>query len=144
MSVNPVALHKWQYADYQDYHGSATNLWLHAFAVPLFLIGNLATVILPILTAFTVRTLRSVNGEDGLGSGLWLVFLMLLPGLLLSAVGMALQGRGHKMESNAPKPFTSAGNAIARIYVEQWVTFPRFVLSGGWLRALRASRSNST
>lgn len=24
-------------------------------------------------------------------------------------------------------------------FAEQWITFPRFVLSGGWLRALRES-----
>ena len=27
--------------------------------------------------------------------------------------------------------------ALSRIFLEQWVTFPRFVFSGGWWRALR-------
>jgi len=26
----------------------------------------------------------------------------------------------------------------ARIFLEQWITFPRFVLSGGWYHAWRA------
>jgi hypothetical protein len=30
------------------------------------------------------------------------------------------------------------GNAISRIFLEQWVTFPRFVLSGAWMRAWRS------
>jgi hypothetical protein len=53
-------------------------------------------------------------------------------------VSLALQGRGHKVEENPPEPFAGPANAVARIVLEQWVTFPRFVLSGGWLRALRA------
>jgi hypothetical protein len=30
-------------------------------------------------------------------------------------------------------------NAVARLFLEQWITFPRFLLSGGWSRALRTS-----
>jgi hypothetical protein len=52
-------------------------------------------------------------------------------------VSLALQGRGHRQEQVPPEPFTSPANAISRLLLEQWVTFPRFVLSGGWLRALR-------
>jgi hypothetical protein len=37
-------------------------------------------------------------------------------------------------------PFDGAGDVVSRLLVEQWVTFPRFVLSGGWGRNLRASR----
>jgi hypothetical protein len=39
----------------------------------------------------------------------------------------------------APVPFSSAANALSRIVLEQWVTFPRFVLTGRWWRALRAA-----
>ena len=49
---------------------------------------------------------------------------------------VALQGRGHRKEPVPPEPFTGLGNALSRIFLEQWITFPRFVLSGGWLRAL--------
>jgi hypothetical protein len=53
-------------------------------------------------------------------------------------VSVALQGRGHRQEPMPPEPFTSMGNAISRIFLEQWVTFPRFVLSGAWMRAWRS------
>ena len=58
---------------------------------------------------------------------------------MLMALSMALQGRGHQREPVPPVPFSGAGNAIARIFLEQWITFPRFVLTGGWWRALRQS-----
>ena len=35
----------------------------------------------------------------------------------------------------------SASNFVGRLFLEQWVTFPRFVLSGGWARNLAAHRS---
>jgi hypothetical protein len=54
-------------------------------------------------------------------------------------VSVALQGRGHRQESTPPEPFTSPVNAVSRIFLEQWVTFPRFVLSGGWSHAMRAA-----
>jgi len=37
------------------------------------------------------------------------------------------------------EPFTGPLNAMSRIFLEQWVTFPRFVLSGGWSHAMRAA-----
>jgi hypothetical protein len=60
-------------------------------------------------------------------------------GLACMIVSVALQGRGHKIEETPPEPFTGMGNAFAPIFLEQWITFPRFVLSGSWSRALRAS-----
>jgi len=62
-----------------------------------------------------------------------------LAGLAAMGISIALQGRGHRGEATPPEPFTSPMNALARIFLEQWLTFPRFVLSGGWLRALRES-----
>jgi hypothetical protein len=47
------------------------------------------------------------------------------------------QGREHGQEAVPPEPYTSPLNAVARILLEQWITFPRFVLSGGWARAMR-------
>ena len=51
-----------------------------------------------------------------------------------------MQGRGHKLEPMPPAPFTGPWNFIGRLIFEQWITFPRFVLSGGWARNLAASR----
>lgn len=90
---------------------------MHIVAVPLFLAGNLGLV---------VALLRgSVTGGA--------------IGLACMIISMALQGRGHKIEKTPPEPFTGVKNAVARILLEQWITFPRFVLSGGWSRALRTS-----
>jgi hypothetical protein len=43
------------------------------------------------------------------------------------------------LEPVPPEPFTGAGNAVARLLLEQWITFPRFVVSGGWHRALKSA-----
>ena len=64
--------------------------------------------------------------------------LMVIGGIAMGT-GLALQGKGHKLERVPPEPFTGPANAIARLLLEQWVTFPRFVLSGGWRRALKRS-----
>jgi hypothetical protein len=52
---------------------------------------------------------------------------------------VALQGRGHRLEGVAPIPFRGPIDVVSRIFVEQWVTFPRYVLSGGLARAWRAT-----
>ena len=106
---------RWQRDGYSRYHQSRTNLLLHIFFVPIFLAGNIA---------FVVAAFR----------GLWIVGVVGVAAMFLS---IALQGRGHRQEVVPPEPFTSPTNAIARIFLEQWITFPRFVLSGGWLKAVR-------
>ena len=35
---------------------------------------------------------------------------------------------------------TRAANAVSRLFLEQWFTFPGFVISGRWLRAFRPMR----
>jgi len=105
----------WQWDGYGRYHRSRFNLLLHIVVVPLFLVGNVVLVL-------------------ALLKGAWVAAVA---GLAAMVVSVALQGRGHKAEPTPPEPFTGPRNAVARIFLEQWVTFPRFVLSGGWLRALR-------
>ena len=105
---------RWQWEGYSRYHQSRANLLLHIVLVPVFIIGNIG-----LLVALTQRS--------------WLIALAAVTTMVLS---IALQGRGHREESVPPEPFSSPFNAIARIFCEQWVTFPRFVLSGGWFRAL--------
>jgi phage terminase small subunit len=51
-----------------------------------------------------------------------------------------LQGRGHKLEAAQPEPFSDRKDAIGRLLVEQFITFPRFVLSGRWWRNWRNKR----
>ncbi|MET0401858.1 MAG: terminase [Cystobacter sp.] len=104
----------WQWKLYPDNHAARRNLMLHVVAVPVFQLGTVGLVLAP----FT--------------SLAWAV-----GGAVAMAGAMALQGKGHRMERVAPVPFRGPWDAVSRIFVEQWVTFPRFVLSGGLSRAWR-------
>ena len=106
---------RWQWEGYPRYHRSRFNLLLHIVVVPIFLVGNVA-----LLVAIVQRS--------------WLIGMVAVVAMVLS---VALQGRGHRQEPVPPEPFTGPLNAVSRIFLEQWVTFPRFVYSGGWFRALR-------
>ena len=111
---------RWQWQGYARYHQNRTNLLLHIWAVPLFMLAS-------VMVVFAVVTLS--------------------PDLLVAAIGglvlsVAIQGRGHKLEPVPPEPFTGRANLIGRLFFEQWVTFPRFVLSGGWWRNLVHSATN--
>ena len=103
-----------QFSGYREAHGDRRNLLIHALTVPLFLLGNCAVVAAPLTSG-------------------WLA----LGGVALTAAAVGLQGRGHDFESRRPAPFSGPLNAVLRILAEQWITFPRFVLSGGFSRAWR-------
>lgn len=119
--MGPADLLKWQWDGYPRYHQSRTNLLLHIVVVPLFLAGNVALVV-------------GLVGGSFLGAGL---------GAMAMVASAALQGIGHRTEPVPPEPFTSRSNAVARLFLEQWINFPRFVLSGKWLRALRQSHGQA-
>ncbi len=111
-----------QLGDYPRVHAHRTNLLIHAVAVPVFDLAIIAVVVSLVERAPVVAV-----------------------GCAIVAVGaFAAEGRGHGMEANRPVPFSGAGNALARIFAEQFVTFPRFVLSGGWARAYRAAGSGTS
>lgn len=105
----------WQWQGYSRYHQSRANLLMHIVLVPLFLAGNVALI---------VGLIR-------------LSWIEAAAGAILMVLSIALQGRCHRGEVVPPEPFTGATNAIARIFLEQWINFPRFVVTGGWLRELR-------
>ncbi|MBR7799045.1 terminase [Undibacterium fentianense] len=111
------ALIEWQWKGYQQFHQSRKNLLIHIFAVPAFLLANIG-----LLVSF-IR-------------GFYLIAPLMLVVMLFS---IAVQGKGHAQEPVASIPFNSAGNAIARLLIEQWINFPRFVLSGAWWRAWQTS-----
>ena len=102
----------WQFRDYAERHQDKLNLWLHLYAVPAFIAGVLAAVLN--LLALSV-----------VGAAVCLVF---------AALAFLVQGLGHRREAAAPVPFDGPGDALKRIFAEQFITFPRFVLSGGWMR----------
>jgi len=114
-AAEPSGLLAWQWEGYARYHQSRANLLLHIVLVPLFLAGNVALIV-------------------GLVRLDWIEAVV---GFACMAVSMVLQGRGHRGEENPPVPFSGSANALSRIFLEQWITFPRFVLTGGWWRALR-------
>jgi hypothetical protein len=119
-SVTVAELLRWQWDGYAQYHRSRLNLLIHIVAVPLFLIGTVGFVAALFQESLVVAVIYAV----------------------VMVIAIALQGRGHKQEQVPPEPFTGPANAVSRIFLEQCVTFPRFVLSGGWFRALReASRA---
>ncbi|HUB08796.1 MAG TPA: terminase [Myxococcales bacterium] len=107
----------WQWSLYPSAHADRRNLLIHALTVPFFLAGTLG-----VLSAW-----RSP----------WLA----LGGVAAMAGAMALQGRGHAREGVAPVPFAGPADALTRIFAEQWITFPRFVLGGGFARAWRAAET---
>jgi Protein of unknown function (DUF962) len=114
-----VQLLQWQHNGYPRYHQSRANLLIHIVAVPLFLVGT------SVLVAAIVQCS--------------LALLLVAVGCVV--VALVLQGRGHKLEAVPPEPFNGPLNFVSRFFLEQWVTFPRFVFSGGWIAALRKERT---
>ena len=102
----------WQFRDYAERHQDKLNLWLHLYAVPAFIAGVLAA-------GFHLLSLNPIGA---------------LVSLVFSAAAFLVQGLGHKREAMAPQPFDGPLDFLRRIVAEQFVTFPRFVLSGGWMR----------
>jgi hypothetical protein len=63
-------------------------------------------------------------------------------GMVAMVAAIAAQGRGHAREAVGPAGFLGPLDAIVRIFAEQWVTFPRFLASGGFARAWKRAASN--
>lgn len=108
---------EWQWSDYADKHQQRDNLVLHIVAVPLFWVGTLALL----LAAWYASKVLAIEA------------------LVAMVVSLVAQARGHKMEYEDPAPFEGALDFPSRFVCEQFVTFPRYVISGGWYRALMKS-----
>lgn len=102
---------EWQWAHYPEGHTTRLNLIVHAITVPMFQGGFLILLTAPILG--------------------WPALF----GLLAMVTAIIGQGRGHGHEPTKPIPFQGPFDVVSRLFVEQWVTFPRFMLSGGFVRA---------
>jgi hypothetical protein len=110
-----------QWAGYGDAHRDRLNLGLHAATVPVFWAGTCALALAPV---------------THLGGAIAGLLALLLP--------VIAQGRGHRGEARAPAPFRGPGDFLARIFAEQWITFPRYVLTGGFARAWREAGAERT
>lgn len=104
----------WQWQGYERNHRDRLNLLLHMVAVPAFIAGMLASV-------------------RFLTWGKWLPALFAFG---FAVLAFLVQGIGHKREAEAPVPFDGPLDFLGRVFVEQFITFPRFVLSGQWTRNL--------
>jgi hypothetical protein len=103
---------EWQWSDYATKHRNRLNLLLHIVTVPLFQIG-------------TLIMLCAVITASGAAAAV---------GVVCMVGALAVQGQGHKLEPETPAPFDGPADFLTRFFAEQWVTFPRFVVSGGWYR----------
>ena len=101
-----------QWVGYSTTHQNKSNLLLHLLAVPLFMAGTLV-VLYGLVTLSPVSLVIAIIGLMGT---------------------LFLQGCGHSREPVQPEPFSSRWDFMSRIVAEQWMTFPRFVVTGGWLK----------
>ena len=104
----------WQWSSYHLAHRSRKNLVIHGLTQPLFVAGLLS---LPAAIATTP----------------WLA----AGSVLAMGIAAAAQGAGHKREATPPAPFRGPLDVAARLFAEQLVTFPRYVVTGGFARAWR-------
>ena len=119
MSFADVIERQWH--GYEDRHRNRNSLLLHIVAVPVF----------------WIETFQAVGGLFLLLLGVPGAFAMVFWAAVIMAASLFAQEIGHKMEAAAPEKFTDAADFALRVAAEQYVNFPRFVLTGGWLRNLR-------
>ena len=115
---------EWQWNDYPQRHENRTNLLIHIVTVPivwLCAIEVIGSVLLLLL------------GVPGALKGM--VWALVLIGAALFA-----QSRGNAMEKVAPVPYKEPKDMALRLLAEQFVTFPRFVLSGDWQKNLQNAK----
>lgn len=108
MSISSILQTQW--ADYSRIHANRANFLVHLMTAPIFMGGTVA-----FFWGFCALSLT-----------------LSVAGLFAMIVAIAAQGWSHKKERNAPAPFTSRANAFARIILEQWITFPRYVAYRLW------------
>ena len=107
--VRPRLL-EWQWSDYRAKHRTRANLLVHIVSVPFFQLGT----VLLVYAGMRFSGVAALLGAAGM------------------VVALVVQGRGHRLEPETPTPFDGPVDFVSRFYAEQWVTCPRFVLSGEW------------
>jgi len=90
---------------------------IHIVSVPVFVLGTLSLFV-------------SLIELSPIG---------MLISILVVVIAFGAQGFGHSKERISPESFATPGQAIVRILSEQFITFPRYVLSGGWYATYQSS-----
>jgi Protein of unknown function (DUF962) len=111
-----------QWRGYDERHQNKVNLLIHIVTVPLVWIAGIQ------LIGALLLMLTGVGG-----------FTVLVWAAILVAVALFAQSHGNSMEAVKPAPFRDWKTFAVNAAAEQFVTFPRFVLTGQWLRNFQAS-----
>jgi hypothetical protein len=112
-----------QWSDYAERHRDKTHLMLKIVAVPL--------VWLAAIQLFGALLLMLMPGVSGIGPLVW--------ALVMVAVSVFLQVRGASMEADKARPFALTRDYALWLAADDFVNFPRFVLTGEWLRNLKGA-----
>jgi hypothetical protein len=105
---------------YASVHRDRRNLAIHIATNPLFIAGLLAVPL-------------------GLATKQWVTAVV---GVILMPLVVFVQGRlGHPMEKEQPPALKGPLDVVSRLFAEQLVTFPRYVLSGKLSEAWDATDS---
>ncbi len=107
----------WQWGLYPDGHKRKLTLVIHLLTTPLFISGTVMLLTSPL-----------VGWHYAIGGALFMIGTVMM------------QGWSHKQEDAKPVPFLGPFDFVSRFFVEQWVTFPRFVFSGKLGHAWRGAR----
>jgi hypothetical protein len=112
-----------QWNTYAERHRNKTHLMIKIVAVPV--------VWLAVIQAFGALLLMLMPGVSGVGALAW----------ALAMVGAAafLQHRGAAMEATPARPFALTKEHAQWFAADNFVNFPRFVLTGEWLKALKGA-----
>ena len=112
-----------QWNSYAERHRNKAHLMIKIVGVPL--------VWLMVIQAFGALLLMLMPGVSGFGTLLW--------ALVLAGASLFAQYRGALMEAVKPRPFLMTKDYALWTAADQFVNFPRFVLTGDWLRSLKGA-----
>ena len=110
----------WAWKETPPVHRNRTNLLIHLFAVPLFVVGNLLAV-------------------AGIVFNPWL----LLVAAACVVTSLALQQFGHSLERVPVHPFAGPRDLLRRVYAEQFCNYWRFLSSGQWYVSFKGRHENN-
>jgi hypothetical protein len=108
---------QWQWELYPEAHTRKLTFVVHLLTAPLFVCGSLMLGATPLFG-----------------------WHYAVAGFSFMVATLLFQGWTHKQENAKPIPFLGPLDFVSRFFVEQWITFPRFVFSGKLGEAWRKAR----